>query len=65
MTLLHEERLRGDEYDSVCKDIASSVTLDGGFLNFLHLIAQQAHVAAVVVTCGLAQIWKYVLELEG
>ncbi|KAK6838382.1 hypothetical protein RU639_000127 [Aspergillus parasiticus] len=22
------------------------------------------HVAAVVVTCGLAQIWKYVLELE-
>lgn len=65
VTLLHEERLRGDEYDSVCKDIASSVTLDGGFLNFLHLIAQQAHVAAVVVTCGLAHIWKYVLELEG
>ncbi|KAE8322298.1 uracil phosphoribosyltransferase-domain-containing protein [Aspergillus sergii] len=65
VTLLHEGRLRDDEYDSVCKDIASSVTLDGEFLNFLHLIVQQEHVTAVVVTCGLAQIWKYVLELEG
>ncbi|PIG82544.1 hypothetical protein AARAC_010163 [Aspergillus arachidicola] len=61
----YEERLRDDEYDSVCKDIASSVTLDGEFLKFLHLIAQQEHIAAVVVTCGSAQIWKYVLELEG
>ncbi|KAE8360580.1 hypothetical protein BDV27DRAFT_167735 [Aspergillus caelatus] len=65
VTLLHEERLHDHEYDSVCKAVALSVTMDEEFMTLLRRIAEQKHVAAVVVTCGMAQIWKYVLELEG
>ncbi|KAE8382870.1 uracil phosphoribosyltransferase-domain-containing protein [Aspergillus bertholletiae] len=64
VTLLHEEKLRDDDYDAVCKSVALSVTMDGAFVNLLHTISEQDHVAAVVVTCGLAQVWRYVLEVE-
>ncbi|KAF7588562.1 hypothetical protein BBP40_005517 [Aspergillus hancockii] len=65
VTLLHEEVLDDDEYESVCKDVASSVTIHPEIVTFLQRIAEETHVGAVVVTCGLAQIWKHVLEKEG
>ncbi|KAB8260221.1 uracil phosphoribosyltransferase-domain-containing protein [Aspergillus pseudonomiae] len=64
VTLLHEERLRDNQYDFVCREVASSITMDEEFVTLLYRIAEQNHVAAVVVTSGLALIWKYVLEMQ-
>ncbi|OGM39486.1 hypothetical protein ABOM_011746 [Aspergillus bombycis] len=64
VTLLHE-KLRDNQYDFVCREVARSITMDEEFVTLLHRIADQNHVAAVVVTCGLALIWKYALEMEG
>jgi uracil phosphoribosyltransferase/phosphoserine phosphatase len=65
VTLLHEEVLSDDDFDSVCKDVASSVTIHPEILSLLQCIAEDIHVGAVIVTCGLAKIWENVLEREG
>jgi len=63
--LLYEETADDREFDALCQDVASAVTIHPEFVSLLQLVAEQKHVGAVVVTCGLCRVWEKVLEREG
>ena len=63
--LLYEETADDQEFDAFCKDVASAVTMHPELVSLLQLVAEQKHVGAVVVTCGLRRVWDKVLEREG
>ncbi|MCJ1360183.1 MAG: hypothetical protein MMC33_010186 [Icmadophila ericetorum] len=64
-TLLYEETADDQEFDALCQDVASAVTMHPEFVSLLHIVARQEHVGAVVVSCGLRRVWEKVLEREG
>lgn len=64
-TLLYEETADDQVFDALCQDVASAVTMHPEFLSLLQLVAEQKHVGAVIVTCGLRCVWEKVLEKEG
>ncbi|KAI9776078.1 MAG: hypothetical protein M1839_000591 [Geoglossum umbratile] len=64
-TLLYEETADDQEFDALCQDVASAVTMHPEFVSLLQLVAEQEHVGAVIVTCGLRRVWDKVLEREG
>ena len=64
-TLLYEEAADDREFDAFCQDVASMVAMYSEFVSLLHLVAEQEHVGAVVVSCGLRRVWDKVLEREG
>ncbi|MCJ1288711.1 hypothetical protein MMC34_000240 [Xylographa carneopallida] len=63
--LLNEEAANDQEFDSLCNDVAREITMYPEFVSLLQLVAEQKHVGAVVVTCGLCQVWEKVLERKG
>ena len=63
--LLYEETADDQEFDALCQNVASAVTMHPEFVSLLQLVAEQEHVGAVVVTCGLRRVWEKVLEKEG
>ncbi|KAI0431299.1 uracil phosphoribosyltransferase-domain-containing protein [Xylaria sp. FL1042] len=64
--LLYEETAADeDEFNALCAVVASTVQVHPEFLSLLRLVAEQDHVGAVVVTCGLRAVWEKVLEAEG
>lgn len=63
-TLLYEETCNDEEFDSMCQDLASTVTMHPEFVSLLHEAAQHGHVGALVLTCGLSAVWQKVLERE-
>ena len=63
--LLYEETADDQEFDALCQDVALAVTMHPEFVSLLQLVAEQKHVGAVVVTCGLRRVWDMVLEREG
>jgi uracil phosphoribosyltransferase/phosphoserine phosphatase len=63
--LLYEETAEDQEFDAICEEVASAVTMHPEFVSLLHLVTEQEHVAAVVVTCGLRRVWDKVLAREG
>jgi len=63
--LLYEETADDQEFDAVCQDVASAVTMHPEFVSLLQLVAEKEHVGAVVITCGLRRVWDKVLEREG
>lgn len=63
--LLYEETADDQEFNALCEDVASAVTMHPEFVSLLRLVAEQEHVSAVVVTCGLRRVWDKVLEREG
>jgi uracil phosphoribosyltransferase/adenylate kinase len=64
-TLLYEEIADGEDFDALCQDVASAVTIHPQFVSLLQLASKQEHVGAVIVTCGLRHVWDKVLEREG
>ena len=64
-TLLYEETADDQEFDALCQDVASTVTMHPEFISLLQLVAKQAHVGAVIISCGLRRVWEKVLEREG
>ncbi|PGG99610.1 hypothetical protein AJ79_08470 [Helicocarpus griseus UAMH5409] len=64
-TLLYEECTDVKEFDTVCDTVAAEVVLYSEFVSLLELIAEQGHVGAVIITCGLRQVWEKVLERYG
>jgi phosphoserine phosphatase len=64
-TLLYEESTDDAEFDAICEDVASAVTMYPEFVSLLRLVKEQGHVGAVVVTCGLRRVWEKVLDKEG
>ena len=63
--LLYEETADDQEFDALCQDVALAVTMHPELVSLLQLVAEQKHVGAVVVTCGLRRVWDKVLEREG
>ncbi|CAD6568849.1 MAG: hypothetical protein ASARMPRED_002077 [Alectoria sarmentosa] len=63
--LLYEETTDDQRFDALCQDVASGVTMYPEIVSLLQLVAEQKHVGAVVVTCGLRHVWDKVLEREG
>ena len=64
-TLLYEETADDQEFDALCQDVASTVIMHPEFVSLLQLIAEQGHVGAIIVSCGLRCVWDKVLEREG
>ena len=64
-TLLYEERADDQEFDDLCQDVASTVTMHPEFVSLLRMVAKQEHVSAVIISCGLCRVWEKVLEREG
>ncbi|MCJ1242507.1 hypothetical protein MMC14_010515 [Varicellaria rhodocarpa] len=63
-TLLYEGMADDQDFDVLCQDVASAITIHPEFVSLLQLVAEQEHVGAVIVTCGLRPVWKNVLERE-
>ena len=63
--LLYEETSNEHNFDALCQDVASAVTMHPEIVSLLQLVAEQKHVGAVVITCGLRSVWDKVLEREG
>ena len=63
--LLYEETSNDNYFDALCQDVASAVTMHPEIVSLLQLVAEQKHVGAVVITCGLRSVWDKVLEREG
>ena len=64
-TLLYEETADDQEFDALCQDVASAVTMHPEFVSLLQLVAEQEHVGAVIISCGLRRVWDKVLERGG
>ncbi|KAI0163865.1 uracil phosphoribosyltransferase-domain-containing protein [Xylariaceae sp. FL1272] len=63
--LMYETIADEEVFDAVCANVALGVTMHSEFLSLLRLVAQQDHVGAVVVTCGLRRVWDKILERHG
>ena len=64
-TLLYEETANDQDFDALCQDVASAVTMHPEILSLLQLVAEKEHVRAVIVSCGLRHVWDKVLKREG
>lgn len=64
-TLLYEETADDQDFDALCQDVASAVTMHPEFVSLLQLVGSQEHVRAVIVSCGLRLVWDKILEREG
>ncbi|KAI8930907.1 hypothetical protein NX059_011922 [Plenodomus lindquistii] len=62
--LLHEE-FSEEEFDAICERVASKVDLFPEMEKLLKNVAEDEHVGAMVVTCGLRGVWEKVLERYG
>ncbi|KAL1606515.1 hypothetical protein SLS60_003920 [Paraconiothyrium brasiliense] len=63
--LLYEDAVDEENYDTICQRVASQVPVHPEFVSLLQLVAQQEHIGAIVVSCGLRRVWEKVLEREG
>lgn len=64
-TLLYEEAANDQEFDALCQDVASAVSMHPEFVSLLQLVGRQEHVGAVIVSCGLRLVWDKILDREG
>ncbi|KAH9882696.1 hypothetical protein J1614_000061 [Plenodomus biglobosus] len=63
--LFYEEAFNDEQYETLCQSVASDVRMYREFVSVLRLVAQQNHIGAVVVSCGLRRVWEKVLAREG
>ena len=63
--LLYEETADDEKFDVFCQDVASMVTMHPEFVSLLQVVAENKHIGALIVTCGLRRVWDKVLEREG
>lgn len=63
--LLYKETATEQEFDVLCQEVASAMTMYPEFGCLLRLVAEQNHVGAIVVTSRLRRVWDKVLEREG
>ncbi|KAK2052200.1 uracil phosphoribosyltransferase [Colletotrichum caudatum] len=60
---LYEET--GSEFDSMCSEVASAVTMHPEFLALIRALEREPSTGAVIVTCGIRRVWEKILEREG
>ena len=63
--LLYGEAVDDHEFEVICEKVAMTVTMHPEFVSLLRLVADQDHVLAIVVTCGLGNVWDKILAREG
>lgn len=63
--LRYEEAFDDKDFDALCDEVASEVTLRPDILRLLRPSTDRPHVGAVVVTCGLRRVWEKVLKNAG
>ena len=63
--LLYEEMGSDEEFDALCENLASLVPMHPEFLCLLHLVQEQEHIGAIVMTSGLRRVWDKVFAREG
>ncbi|KAK7964149.1 uracil phosphoribosyltransferase-domain-containing protein [Apiospora saccharicola] len=64
-TLLYEQEAfesSEDKLDTLLDLVAASVSIRSEFIDLLHLISKQNNAGAVILTCGMHQIWKKILQ---
>ncbi|KAI4255969.1 MAG: hypothetical protein L6R42_006475 [Xanthoria sp. 1 TBL-2021] len=64
-TLLCEEIANDQDFEEICGDVASQVSMYPDIISLLHYMAEQDHLELVVITSGLRSVWEKVLEREG
>lgn len=64
-TLLYEESFDDQDYENLCQEVASQVTMYSEIVSLLQVLSEQEHVGVVVATSGLRRVWEKVLEREG
>jgi uracil phosphoribosyltransferase/adenylate kinase/phosphoserine phosphatase len=64
-TLLYEEDSDDQNFEAICQEVASAVTMHPEFVSLLKQAREKDYVGAVVVSCGLRRVWEKVLEREG
>lgn len=62
---LYEDAADDQEFDSMCTNVASAVTTHLQKVSLLQSVGKQENVGAVVITCGLRQVWEKVMERAG
>lgn len=65
VALLYEEAVDDYAFDVICEKVALGVMMHPEFVSLLRLVADQDHVLAIVVTCGLGNVWNKILTREG
>ncbi|KAL8655506.1 MAG: hypothetical protein Q9226_003017 [Calogaya cf. arnoldii] len=63
--LLYEEITNDQDFEEICRDVASQVSMYPEIISFLHFMAEHGNVDIVVITSGLGLVWKNVLETQG
>lgn len=61
-TLLYEDAVDDEQFETVCDVVATEVAMHADIISLLRLVAEQRHVGALIVTCGLGRVWEKVLE---
>jgi uracil phosphoribosyltransferase/adenylate kinase/phosphoserine phosphatase len=64
-TLLYEELSGRNDFDELLDQVAKATSLYDDFVYLLRSVAAQRHVRAILVTCGLRQVWEKVLAHAG
>ncbi|KAL8670596.1 MAG: hypothetical protein Q9168_004870 [Polycauliona sp. 1 TL-2023] len=64
-TMLYEEVASDQEFEEICQEVSSQVSMYPEIISLLHYMAEQSHVELVVITAGLRFVWEKVLEREG
>ncbi|KAK6214832.1 uracil phosphoribosyltransferase [Colletotrichum tabaci] len=52
-------------FDDLCSEVASATTMHPEFVVLIRAVEKASHAGAVVVTCGIRQVWEKILEREG
>ena len=63
--LLYEAVCDERNFDLICEEVATAVTMRPEFASLLRMVGTLPHVSAVVVTCGLRCIWDKILKKAG
>ena len=62
--LMYEEVSDDAQFDCLCADVASLVTMHTEFISLMRLAAEQDHLGVIVVTCGIRRVWEKVFMRE-
>ncbi|KAL8800023.1 MAG: hypothetical protein Q9182_005464 [Xanthomendoza sp. 2 TL-2023] len=64
-TLLYEETFDEKEFEDLCQQVSSRVTMYPEMVSLLQVVAEQEHIGVVVASSGLRRVWEKVLMREG
>ncbi|CAG8976587.1 hypothetical protein HYALB_00002100 [Hymenoscyphus albidus] len=63
--LMYEEYTSEEDFDDLCRAVASKISIHPEFLTLLRMVVGNNRIGAVVITSGICRVWEYVLENAG